>query len=238
MASPTQWTWVWVNSGSWWWTRRPGVLWFMGSQRVGHNWATELNWNFRTLILFQMFKDIRSIAGGWGERTFGFRLTFLDLLSEMQKKPIGTWKSLRRRTRNEVMRCRGQSLASPVSKAPGRSPPGTVMPVRIMYTTHVTPKYKTYASRWLIGAKKLSSHISLRETGGDTLRTGIHMQSEKWNQDRANALSKLWSKPACRPSQPVLNALCKLLNPTVCMESLRLSLGNHHLFQTMLFVVL
>ena len=33
-----------VNSGSWWWTGRPGVLRFMGSQRVGHNWATELNW--------------------------------------------------------------------------------------------------------------------------------------------------------------------------------------------------
>ena len=44
MASPTQCTWVWVNSGSWWWTGRPGVLWFMGLQRVGHNWATELNW--------------------------------------------------------------------------------------------------------------------------------------------------------------------------------------------------
>ena len=36
---------VWVNSGSWWWTGRPGVLRFMGSQRVGHDWATELNWN-------------------------------------------------------------------------------------------------------------------------------------------------------------------------------------------------
>ena len=43
-ASPTQWTWVWVNSGSWWWTGRPGVLWFMVSQRVRHDWATELNW--------------------------------------------------------------------------------------------------------------------------------------------------------------------------------------------------
>ena len=40
----TRWTWVWVNSGSWWWTGRPGVLRFMGSQRVGHDWATELNW--------------------------------------------------------------------------------------------------------------------------------------------------------------------------------------------------
>ena len=44
MAPPTQWTWVWVDSGSWWWTVRPGVLRFMGSQRVGHDWATELNW--------------------------------------------------------------------------------------------------------------------------------------------------------------------------------------------------
>ena len=48
MASPsmdmTQWTWVWVKSGSWWRTGRPGVLQFMGSQRVGHDWVTELNW--------------------------------------------------------------------------------------------------------------------------------------------------------------------------------------------------
>ena len=43
MASPTQWTWVWVNSGSWWWTGWPGVLQFMRSQRVGHDWVTELN---------------------------------------------------------------------------------------------------------------------------------------------------------------------------------------------------
>ena len=44
MASLTRWTWVWVNSGRWWWTGRPGVLRFMGSQRVGHDWTTELNW--------------------------------------------------------------------------------------------------------------------------------------------------------------------------------------------------
>ena len=45
MASQTQWTWISVNSGSWWWTGRPGVLQFMGSQWVGHDWVTELNWN-------------------------------------------------------------------------------------------------------------------------------------------------------------------------------------------------
>ena len=44
MASLTRWTWVWASFGSWWWTGRPGVLQFMGSQRVGYKWATELNW--------------------------------------------------------------------------------------------------------------------------------------------------------------------------------------------------
>ena len=43
MASLTQCTWVWVNSGSWWWTGRPGVLQSMRLQRVGHDWATEMN---------------------------------------------------------------------------------------------------------------------------------------------------------------------------------------------------
>ena len=44
MASPMLWTWVWTSSRSWWWTGRPGVLQSLGSQRVGHDWATELNW--------------------------------------------------------------------------------------------------------------------------------------------------------------------------------------------------
>ena len=40
-----QWTWVWASSRSWWWTGKPGVLQSMGSQRIGHDWATELNWS-------------------------------------------------------------------------------------------------------------------------------------------------------------------------------------------------
>ena len=44
MASPIRWTWVWASSGSWWWTGKPGVLRSTGSQRVGHDWVTELNW--------------------------------------------------------------------------------------------------------------------------------------------------------------------------------------------------
>ena len=44
MASLTQWTWVWASSRSWWWMGKPGVLRFMGSQRIRHDWVTELNW--------------------------------------------------------------------------------------------------------------------------------------------------------------------------------------------------
>ena len=53
MASLTQWIQVWVNSGSWWWTGRPGVLRFMGLQRVRHDWATELNWTW--FFYFKLF---------------------------------------------------------------------------------------------------------------------------------------------------------------------------------------
>ena len=60
MASPTQWTWVWVDSGSWWWTGRPGVLRFMGLQRVGHNWATEVNW-FQNNYWHERWQEILSV---------------------------------------------------------------------------------------------------------------------------------------------------------------------------------
>ena len=46
------WTWVWVDSGSWWWTGRPGVLQFMGLQRVGHDWTTKLIWKFKKIKSF------------------------------------------------------------------------------------------------------------------------------------------------------------------------------------------
>ena len=65
MASPTQWTWDWVNSGSWCWTGTPGMLWFMGSQRVRHDWVTSLNWTegvymrgFDTLTYCKMITTI------------------------------------------------------------------------------------------------------------------------------------------------------------------------------------
>ena len=57
MASPTRWTWVWVNSGSWWWTGRPGLWQFMGSQRVGQDWATELNWIYYVRLICNIHND-------------------------------------------------------------------------------------------------------------------------------------------------------------------------------------
>ena len=62
MASPTQWTWAWVSSGSWWWTGKPGILQSKGSQRVGHNWTTELNW---TEFLSYSVNNFRNKTHHW-----------------------------------------------------------------------------------------------------------------------------------------------------------------------------
>ena len=82
MASLTQWTWVWVSFGSWWWTGRPGVLWSMGSQRVGHDWATELDWTFlieAKILLIWLRKGMMptQICGLWEtlkKHTFDLRV--------------------------------------------------------------------------------------------------------------------------------------------------------------------
>ena len=58
MASSTRWTWVCMNSGRWWWTWRPGMLQFMGLQRVGHVWANELNW---TELIVKKYKRRKKI---------------------------------------------------------------------------------------------------------------------------------------------------------------------------------
>ena len=52
MATPTQWTWVWASFGSWWWTRKPGMLHSKGLQRVGHDWVAELNWTLSVIYIF------------------------------------------------------------------------------------------------------------------------------------------------------------------------------------------
>ena len=72
MASLTQWTWVWVDSRSWWWTGRPGVLRYMGSQRVRHDWVTELNWT----QLNRLFKTLTSVSSSdkWGWQAIFYRV--------------------------------------------------------------------------------------------------------------------------------------------------------------------
>ena len=72
MASPTQWAWIWVNSGSWWWTGRPDMLHSMGSQRVRHGWATELNWN--------IYRITHRITGSQQRESALSRLDTMNLL--------------------------------------------------------------------------------------------------------------------------------------------------------------
>ena len=64
MTLPTQWTWVWAGSGSWWWTGKPGVLQSRGSQGVRHNSATELNW--------YEFSQFHSVSWSVKNTTLGF----------------------------------------------------------------------------------------------------------------------------------------------------------------------
>ena len=61
------WTWVWVNSRSWWWTGKLGVLQFMGSQKSGHNWAIELNWNwhFKKNVFYWRIVDLNIVLVNW-----------------------------------------------------------------------------------------------------------------------------------------------------------------------------
>ena len=81
MASPTRWTWVWAGSRSWWWTGKPGVLQSMESQKVGHDWATELNlWDI---------PEKQAVCGqiSWGDIAF-WRFTMLidlDLRNSTEK---------------------------------------------------------------------------------------------------------------------------------------------------------
>ena len=70
MASLTQWTWVWVDSRSWWWTGRPGVLQSMGLQRIRHDWVTELNWPL----------DVLTVELQVAESVFSYTSTILFLL--------------------------------------------------------------------------------------------------------------------------------------------------------------
>ena len=93
MASPTQWTWVWASSRSWGWTGRPGVLQLMGSQRVGHDWMTELLtvrstfncllvWDTPVRIAYRLFLFLTNT-------TKGDVTTLFDVL----KRSLLTWPS-------------------------------------------------------------------------------------------------------------------------------------------------
>ena len=79
MASPTRWTWVWVNSGSWWWTGSPGVLWFMGLQRVRHDWVTELHRG--------------QLRNCWLRRWIVYGISYILVIH--QKALVNTWDTLR-----------------------------------------------------------------------------------------------------------------------------------------------
>ena len=96
MVSLTRWMWVWVNSGSWWWTGRPGVLQFMGLRRVGHDWATELNWTELTVIVILTLGSGFSFqTSSHGEKPRNLRLCFPSWLPSsvlIEQLLLSSWK--------------------------------------------------------------------------------------------------------------------------------------------------
>ena len=108
MASLTQWRWVWTSSESWWWTVKPGVLQSMGSQRVRHDWVTELNCTERlwikpkptTLTLYILFFPVKTFWWPWR----GPEQTSLLFLNSMRVQSHGT---------SNGPLCPSASLASP-----------------------------------------------------------------------------------------------------------------------------
>jgi len=86
MTSLTRWTWVWVDSRSWWWTERPDVLRFMGWQRVGHNWVTELNWTDSSCSIWEVTFNMKKIPAIMYTLLYLKWITNRDLL-------YGTWNS-------------------------------------------------------------------------------------------------------------------------------------------------
>ena len=87
MASLTRWRWVWVNSGSWWWTGRLGVLRFMGSQRVRHDWVTELNWT-DTLIPSSVAPEAPSCCTFFSPP---LRSSYIYYICHVQVSSCGKW---------------------------------------------------------------------------------------------------------------------------------------------------
>ena len=94
MALPIQWTWVWVNSRSWWWTGRPGVLQSIGLQRVGHNWVTELNWTYRDVnccfscCQYQLFKWLKWLISMYERKLTSLMCLWLREPWELGKRKL------------------------------------------------------------------------------------------------------------------------------------------------------
>ena len=80
MASPTQRTWVWVNSRSWWWTGKPGILQSVGSQRVRHYWATELNTTSQNKNCISWLLYITKHLNTYLAQTNGWNIYFFNIL--------------------------------------------------------------------------------------------------------------------------------------------------------------
>ena len=103
LASPTWWTWVWASSGSWWWTGKPAMLQTMASQRVRHDWATELNWQntVGASLVAQTVQDLPAVwemrvqSLGWEDVLEKEMATHSSILAWRIPRARGSWLGYR-----------------------------------------------------------------------------------------------------------------------------------------------
>ena len=165
MASLTRWTWVWVNSGSWWWTGRPGMLQFMGSQRVGHDWVTELNWSEllgrKVMInLHSIFKSrditlptkVRLVKAIYGFSSSHVRMWELDYKESWAPKNWCFRNVVLEKTLESPLDCKEIQPGLILKEiSPGCSLEGLVLKLKLWYFDHLMRRADSFEKTLLLG---------------------------------------------------------------------------------------
>ena len=172
MVSLTQWTWVWVNCRSWWWTRRPAVLQSMGSQWVRHDWATELNWT-ELMHLFSLVQSLSPVRLFVTPRTAACQAS-LSISNSRSLLKLMSIESVM--PSNHLILCRHLLLLPPV--------PPSIRVFSSESTVHMRwPKYWSFSFS-IIPSKEHPGLISFRIDNLDllavqrTLKTLLHHSSK------------------------------------------------------------
>ena len=181
MTSLTGWTWVWASSGSWWWTGKPGMLQSQGSQRVGHDWATELNGP----ALRELQLHFQCGTSQWGRRGMKRRTSATNCnVKEEGRLPIGggLWTGTRMVGRSLPVRQIGKGTWQKSERSTSASFPMLSIPAQ----PRLLPvDLFTSGRQWTLQSHKVSQTLA-------SYRTAQFSLSAKWGQSEQLPSVLLW----------------------------------------------